>query len=698
MHITALEIRNFRGIKYASIEDAGSAVVIAGPNGSGKSCILDAIRLLKSAYGSYEQSELDLWSNEFQLRSRGQPSDFRALLRNKAEPLTIQATVEVSLQEQRFLLGEGVWMLRELTWKDLFPTVPTTRGQLRSIASRTDLEKLTAVEQEVAKRLEQLRNDLTHPLQGAVTVPPVHHASYQPCLALRLLFGFFVPDKMGIVDYHGSDRKYAREQLSSIPLLEVSDDDTVKNSALYNYEQKYANLKAAMASEFVREQLQQAAGARRSATPSLATTLSELFRTFLPGKRFRGPVPSPSGELTFPVDIDETTRHDINELSSGEKEILFAYLRARTLSPKQSVLLIDEPELHLNPGLVQGLPQFYEKTIGRDLDNQIWLVTHSDRFLREALDTAGMVVFHMQHATSTVTGNQLRRIDSQSSVESLFIDLVGDLASYGPGSRVVLLEGDGSRFDQKMVCRLFPDAATTVNFISVGSKSSVTDLLEKIERISEQTKTPTDVFHIVDPDRTIWDGVPHPAGNRLSWTVYHIENYLLDAHYISDALHQIHIDGYSALNASDVDLRLKAIAESLIEDLAVRSVRETLSRRLKRSVEIRLNGNIPIENQLLTGISNAVAGVETVQSELGTSDAIRQMLNQQRRKFRRMWTTDDWRTHFPGREILTRFCGSLECNTRYETLRNVVISEMARQDHRPPAMAEVIRYITEPDK
>ena len=65
MRIINFRIKNFRGIQSASVENAGTAVVIAGPNGSGKSCVLDAIRLFKSAYGSYQQSELDLWSNEF---------------------------------------------------------------------------------------------------------------------------------------------------------------------------------------------------------------------------------------------------------------------------------------------------------------------------------------------------------------------------------------------------------------------------------------------------------------------------------------------------------------------------------------------------------------------------------------------------------------------------------------------------------
>ena len=46
------------------------------------------------------------------------------------------------------------------------------------------------------------------------------------------------------------------------------------------------------------------------------------------------------------------------------KEVLFGYLRLRNSAPKYSVVLLDEPELHLNPALVRGLPQFYHRHLG----------------------------------------------------------------------------------------------------------------------------------------------------------------------------------------------------------------------------------------------------------------------------------------------------------------------------------------------
>jgi AAA15 family ATPase/GTPase len=65
MRIEALLIQNFRGISRVEAKGLGDTVIIAGQNGSGKSCIFDAIRLLKSTYGGYQQNEWQQFFGEF---------------------------------------------------------------------------------------------------------------------------------------------------------------------------------------------------------------------------------------------------------------------------------------------------------------------------------------------------------------------------------------------------------------------------------------------------------------------------------------------------------------------------------------------------------------------------------------------------------------------------------------------------------
>lgn len=69
---------------------------------------------------------------------------------------------------------------------------------------------------------------------------------------------------------------------------------------------------------------------------------------------------------------------DINELSSGEKQLFLRTLAIKMLNPENSIILIDEPELSLHPRWQQRIVDVYRK-IGKN--NQIIIATHSPHIL-----------------------------------------------------------------------------------------------------------------------------------------------------------------------------------------------------------------------------------------------------------------------------------------------------------------------------
>ena len=71
-------------------------------------------------------------------------------------------------------------------------------------------------------------------------------------------------------------------------------------------------------------------------------------------------------------------KFDINELSSGEKQLFLRTLAIRMLNPENSIILIDEPELSLHPKWQQRIVDVYTK-IGKN--NQIIIATHSPHIL-----------------------------------------------------------------------------------------------------------------------------------------------------------------------------------------------------------------------------------------------------------------------------------------------------------------------------
>src|SRR5207249_9621288 len=94
---------------------------------------------------------------------------------------------------------------------------------------------------------------------------------------------------------------------------------------LYNYANKYANLKSEMASAYIRHLLGKEANPELPTDDALTRTLKELFTTFFPGKEFLGPQPTQDGRLLFPVRLANGSEHDIDDLSYGEKEELTGY-------------------------------------------------------------------------------------------------------------------------------------------------------------------------------------------------------------------------------------------------------------------------------------------------------------------------------------------------------------------------------------
>lgn len=84
-------------------------------------------------------------------------------------------------------------------------------------------------------------------------------------------------------------------------------------------------------------------------------------------------------EKTMPIfENSAGEEFDINDLSSGEKQLFLRTLSIKMLEPKNSIILIDEPELSLHPKWQQKIIEVYKK-IGEN--NQIIIATHSPHIL-----------------------------------------------------------------------------------------------------------------------------------------------------------------------------------------------------------------------------------------------------------------------------------------------------------------------------
>lgn len=693
MKIETLKISNFRGIKEVTLDSLGSMVIIAGQNGSGKSCIFDAIRLLKSVYGGYQANEWHQWMGEFQISLTNRSSDFASMFNDRSRELRIDCNFRLASEERQFIQTHADELLREKIWRTILPEAYGWGGFRMAMFATQFREREPEVAARAASEHSQLMIELAAPfVRGSFFIPPGETPRIENSLVLSIIFSTFRPTEIGVIDYHGAQRHYGREQVQGINLNLEAAEQQRSQSSLYNYANKYTNVKGEMAASYVKELLAQEAGIPRAQQSTLTNTLKDLFTTFFPDKKFLGPQPTSTGSLEFPVETLTGSRHDLDELSSGEKEILYGYLRIRNSAPRYSIILLDEPELHLNPRLIRGLPEFYRKNLGEALGNQMWLVTHSDALLREVVGRETYNVFHMLPCATVPKGqSQLKPLSATADLEMALVDLVGDLAAYRPGGKVVIFEGGGdSDFDQRVTSTLFTKLQEQANLISGSNKIRVRALQETLQSATEKGQLPFQFFSITDRDSGTT--AKSTSGNIFSWDVYHIENYFLESKFIARVLSSLNMG--ATLTEEAITDELRQCAQDTLPQLIRHELAEGANAALVGAIN---TGTDPkgadLSNQLHQSISRSLLRLTEVCNTTLAKATLDSQESQLRERYTESLADGTWISKCRGRDVLKRFAGKYAPSVSYEVFRNLLLAQMKDHDYQPPGMALVVEKI-----
>jgi ABC-type iron transport system FetAB ATPase subunit len=702
VRINGLAIHNLRAIRNFVIEDLKDFIVIAGQNGSGKSCIFDAIRLLKSVYGGQAPNEYHQWFGEFQINI-ADPESVRKLFRNPASPVNIEASISFDDSEIVYLTGNLDRLVQPIAWQQVTGQ-PVDAWAFSSLAVATQLRtyqpQLVGASERIKSQVgEALLTRSEHRI--AVNISPNGDIETADCPTAEVAFSAYAPDRLGVIEYHSASRSYPRQALGGINLDTRAFEDQQRQQRLYNWQNKYQNIKTELASSYLRSLIRQASEDDDVAAQhepgqgeDLNETLIELFNTFFPDKSYLGVRPLAHGSLEFPVQLSSGEIHDIDDLSSGEKEILYGYLKLKNGTPRHSILLLDEPELHMNPSLLHGLADFYFRHLGVAQHNQLWMVTHSDTLLRQAVGNTDYRVYQMLPGSAVDdSGNQATEVLADDDVERATISLVGDLAAYRPHGKVVILEGiseDG--FDVAMVRRLFPDFARRVNLVGGGSKRRVRDLFGALREAADQAGLRNRFFCIVDADTDkAWD-LPEGA-LEYAWDAYHIENYLLDPESVRRATSSLLRRDVFASDEDAMDA-LKDAASALTDRVVLQVVQNQVNNQLTSAIKV---GAPTTSHDPAADLIPSIQGSLTRFAEVGgsiTLESLGTLVEDQRSAIRESLASGEWIRRLPGRWILAKFVAEkLEGRVDAEIFRNMVLDRMAEMGKQPPPMRSVLDTI-----
>ena len=205
---------------------------------------------------------------------------------------------------------------------------------------------------------------------------------------------------------------------------------------------------------------------------------------------------------------------DLDSLSSGEREILMTYFTLHTLKMTDSIILFDEPDLHLHPTSQQAVFHYLKKM--SDEGNQIFITTHSPEMISLTPDES---LFHLR----TQDENQLVNIKDESDKLLLYEKLGSSKYNFISYDKTVFVEGPT---DKKILSKINVKRSALKFEIFNGGSHMTPEIIEIISSLGRVAMIKDRDFYSKTEIENLKNRAP---GKIFFWSRREIENFLLDS-------------------------------------------------------------------------------------------------------------------------------------------------------------------------
>lgn len=238
------------------------------------------------------------------------------------------------------------------------------------------------------------------------------------------------------------------------------------------------------------------------------------------------------------VKFDSTgTPLTFDQLSGGEREIAFLVGQIERFSLKKGLLLVDEPELHLNYDLLRSWIGFLKDSVD---DGQIWLATHSLEVVEVTGQDATVILQRDEHTRRVVGATRL----SQQPILATLSRAIGSPAFSISSLSFVLIEGEeeiGERERFRLLCNI----PSHVRFLEAGSCKEVIRRMQGLKDLAAASAQEMRIGGIVDHDWRSKQELDELSKQGLFVLgVHEVENFFIHPPTLKDFL---------ALNGGDPD-------------------------------------------------------------------------------------------------------------------------------------------------
>lgn len=520
MHLKHLEITNFRAISELSIDLAPGANLLVGPNAVGKTTVLEAVRFAKAMLVPRTANEGRQVLSSLGVVSQHLPQqlNFSAIAGDTKTAVTIRCTFELSESDISQLpqlvdsLAQYVVAAQHGIGLDTGPL-----ALIQFLSSPTGVAALARVNNEL---IQAIANFTTTKLCNISLIIDPRLGIRGEDLVSHSLFAVLekeLPPNSALFSYFPADRAMPAGEAQ----IQIGSADAQQHLESHNSSPslKYQRLKNVIFSTLVESD---------ESKQQQKAVFEEIFETLLKEKRLESLSVNRFGQASIQVrDIASDKVFDIDSMSSGEKGLILTFLLiSRAIAPG-GIVLIDEPELHLNSAVCKDLLSFLMDRFLGPKKIQAIICTHSPEIMSAALRREDCKVFHLRRGAPVCP---IRKHDQPEAVQALKLLGTSEIEEL-LYEATIFVEGPD---DVELLEYAFRNDLGRFKFRELMGRGEVEKHIRKLQEADKKHQKENISYFIFD-----WDNSPAglPSTNKVivkQWGRYCLENYLLEPEVLYD--------------------------------------------------------------------------------------------------------------------------------------------------------------------
>ncbi len=557
MHLRKLKIENFRSIESIEVEFEKLVSVIIGPNAVGKTTILEAIRLAKAVLAPRTQNESGNTLNLLGATSPHAPQQIfaQALTKNTEKSTTINLKFDIENGEKLKIEGMKATIIDRLAL--------TGSGIIFSNPVQA-MNFLNSHQGQLAKQqADKIINDDFYNILKNKQIELNLKINYENSQMLsgnnlnNIIFSVLeqgLPPTQSLFSYFPADRAMpSGEQQVQLGLA-----DAIQQLESYNSQPqlKFARLKNTIFSTIVSE---------KDGREDIERNFKRIFDRILKGRELGQIGVNQLGMLSIPIrDTESEIEFEIDGLSSGEKGLILTFLLiAKTIS-ENGMILLDEPELHLNPAVCRDLLQFFIDEYAKPKNIQAIICSHSTEILAGVFEREEhCTLFHLRNGALLA---KVRRHDNTEIREALTLLGTSEIETLLYRGAVFVEGAD----DLELLRAGFDDIFRRYKMNDLGGRGSIEKDIQTLQKNEKNNEINGKYYFIFDNDGRQTNLKNSASVKILQLPVYCIENFLIDCNIITDLTRDKNISRKQISSVTDAEKRIKKIALNQLDAACAR--------------------------------------------------------------------------------------------------------------------------------